>query len=151
MSAFRSILLLAFGALLVCAPVSAETAADRHLTVVTASGPHDFSVEVMRTQPELERGLMFRKTMPQSGGMLFDFGRPQDVAMWMKNTTLPLDMLFIGQDGRVVSVKEDAEPMSEAVIASGGPVTGVLEVNAGTVKRIGAKPGDHVRHPMFKE
>ena len=151
MSAFRSVLLLAFGALLVCAPVRAETAADRHLTIVTVSGPHEFSVEVMRSQPELERGLMFRKTMPQSDGMLFDFGRPQDVAMWMKNTYLPLDMLFIDQDGRVISVKEDAKPMSEAIIASGGPVTGVLEVNAGTIRRIGARPGDIVRHPMFKE
>ncbi len=151
MSAFRSVVFLTFGVLLFCAPVSAETAADRHLTIVTASGPHDFSVEVMRSQPDLERGLMFRKAMPQSDGMLFDFGRPQDIAMWMKNTYLPLDMLFIGQDGRVVSIKEDAKPMSEAIIASGGPVTGVLEVNAGTARRIGARPGDLVRHPMFKE
>lgn len=117
--------------------------------VVTSSGDHPFSVEVMRTEPELERGLMYRRHLSKNAGMLFDFGAPRSVTMWMKNTILPLDMLFVGQDGRIVSVKENAEPQSEAIIYSGGLVTGVLEVNAGTARRIGAKPGDVVRHPMF--
>ena len=120
------------------------------LSIDTASGAHHFSVEVMRTREQLERGLMFRRQMSPDRGMLFDFGSPQPVAMWMKNTYLPLDMVFIAADGRVVSVKQNAEPMSEAVIPSGGDVTGVLEINAGTAARIGVKLGDRVVDPMFK-
>ena len=120
------------------------------LSIATASGDHRFTVEVMRTRDQLERGLMFRRQMAPDRGMLFDFGSPQPVSMWMKNTYLPLDMVFIAADGRVVSVKRDAEPMSEAIIPSGGNVLGVLELNAGTAARIGLQPGDHVADPMFK-
>ncbi len=120
------------------------------LSIVTASGPHHFTVDVMRTRDELERGLMFRRELSADRGMLFDFGAPQRVNMWMKNTYLPLDMVFIAPDGRVVSVKRDATPMSEDIIPSGGDVLGVLEVKAGTAARIGVKPGDRVVDPMFK-
>ena len=120
------------------------------LSIVTSSGPHHFSVEVMRTRDELERGLMFRNTMPPDRGMLFDFGEPQEVTMWMKNTVLALDMVFISKDGHIVSIKKNATPFSLATIPSGGEVLGVLEVNAGTAARIGAKPGDTVVDPMFK-
>ncbi len=120
------------------------------LTITTASGPHHFAVEVMRTPDELERGLMFRREMASDHGMLFDFGSPQPVTMWMKNTYLSLDMVFIASDGRIVSVKRDAEPLSEKTIPSGGNVLGVLELDAGTAKRIGLKPGDLVADPMFK-
>ena len=118
------------------------------LSVVTASGPHHITVEVMRTRDELERGLMFRKTMAADHGMLFDFGEPQPVTMWMKNTVLPLDMLFIAKDGRIVSIKHNATPFSLAEIPSGGIVLGVLEVNAGTANRIGPTPGDGVLDPL---
>lgn len=151
MTLFRFALIATLSVLLAGSHAQAETAAERHLTVVTASGPHDFSVEVMRSRAELERGLMFRKEMQPAAGMLFDFGRPQEVSMWMKNTYLPLDMLFIGKDGHVVSVKRNAKPMSEDIIDSGGAVTGVLEINAGVAAGIGVKPGDLVRHPMFKD
>ena len=127
----------------------AEAAVD-DLTITTATGPHHFAVEVMRTRDELERGLMFRREMANDRGMLFDFGSPQPVTMWMKNTYLPLDMVFIASNGRVVSVKQDAEPLSEKTIPSGGDVLGVLELDAGTAKRIGLKPGDRVSDPMFK-
>ena len=127
----------------------ADAAVD-DLTITTASGPHHFAVEVMRTRDELERGLMFRREMAPDHGMLFDFGSPQPVTMWMKNTYLPLDMVFIASDGRIVSVKRDAEPLSEKTIPSGGNVLGVLELDAGTAKRIGLKPGDLVADPMFK-
>lgn len=120
------------------------------LVIETASGPHHFAVDVMRTREQLERGLMFRRELAPDHGMLFDFGSPQPVSMWMKNTYLPLDMVFIAADGRVVSVKRDAAPMSEAIIPSGGLVTGVLEVNAGTAAKIGLAPGDHVSDPMFR-
>ena len=122
---------------------------ETRLEIVTASGPHPFDIEVMRSEPDLEKGLMFRRHMDADKGMLFDFGEPQQVTMWMKNTYLPLDMVFIAKTGTVLSVKENAEPMSEHIIGSGGLVTGVLELNAGTAKRIGVKVGDHVRHPMF--
>ena len=120
------------------------------LTIQTASGAHHFTVEVMRSRDELERGLMFRREMAADHGMLFDFGSPQPVSMWMKNTYLPLDMVFIASDGRVVSVKQNAQPLSEAIIPSGGDVLGVLELNGGAAARIGVKAGDHVADPMFK-
>jgi uncharacterized protein len=119
------------------------------LEIVTASGTHEFSVEVMRTGPQLERGLMFRRFLPQDRGMLFDFGTERPVMMWMKNTYLPLDMIFIGRAGKVVGLAENTEPLSEKIISSGAPAYGVLEVNAGTAARIGLRIGDSVHHPLF--
>ncbi|RYB02066.1 DUF192 domain-containing protein [Lichenibacterium ramalinae] len=131
------------------APAPSRAATD-DLVIATSSGAHHFAVDVMRTRDELERGLMFRRQLDADRGMLFDFGTSQPVSMWMKNTYLPLDMVFIAADGRVVSVKRNAEPLSETIIPSGGDVLGVLEVNAGTAARIGVKPGDRVSDPMFK-
>ena len=119
------------------------------LEIVTASGTHEFSVEVMRSEPQRERGLMFRRFLPQERGMLFDFATERPVMMWMKNTYLPLDMIFIGRAGKVVGLAENTEPLSEKIIPSGAPAYGVLEVNAGTAARIGLKIGDSVRHPLF--
>jgi uncharacterized protein len=119
------------------------------LEIITSSGTHEFSVEVMRSGPQRERGLMFRRYLPQDRGMLFDFGGERSVMMWMKNTYLPLDMIFIGRSGKVVGLAENAEPLSEKIIPSGAPAYGVLEVNAGTAARIGLKIGDSVRHPLF--
>jgi hypothetical protein len=119
------------------------------LTIVTASGPHKFSVEVMRTDEERARGLMFRRFMPQDRGMLFDFKRTEPVAMWMKNTYLPLDMVFIDKSGRVVNVAQNAEPLSERIIPSGAPVYSVLELNAGVARALGLKSGDRVEHALF--
>jgi uncharacterized membrane protein (UPF0127 family) len=149
MNAIRSVFsVLAIGAVL-SLPALAQEARDT-LTIVTATGSHPFKVETMRTDAELERGLMFRRKMAADRGMLCDFGSPRVVTMWMKNTYLPLDMVFIAGDGHVVSVKENAEPLSETTISSGDAALGVLEVNAGTAKRIGLKPGDSVENPMFK-
>jgi uncharacterized protein len=119
------------------------------LVIETASGPHEFSVEVMRTGLQRERGLMFRRYLPQDRGMLFDFGIERPIMMWMKNTYLPLDMIFIGRTGKVSGIAQDAEPLSQKIIPSGAPAYGVLEVNAGTAARIDLKIGDRVRHPMF--
>jgi uncharacterized membrane protein (UPF0127 family) len=120
------------------------------LDFVTTSGTHHFSVEVMRTDAQRERGLMFRRFMPPDRGMLFDFKEEQPVMMWMKNTYLPLDMVFISRSGIVKSIAENTEPMSERIIPSGGPVYAVLELNAGTAARINLKPGDRVMQSMFK-
>jgi len=119
------------------------------LEIVTSTGPHNFSVEVMRTPEELEKGLMFRRFLPDERGMLFDFKVEKPVMMWMKNTYLPLDMIFIAKSGKVVSITQHAEPMSEKIISSGKPTYSVLEVNAGTVSKIGLKVGDEVHHPLF--
>lgn len=128
----------------------APSAAIEPLDITTATGPHHFGVEVMRTDAEREKGLMFRRFMPSDRGMLFDFKAEQPVMMWMKNTYLPLDMVFISRDGTVTNVATNAEPLSERIIPSGGPVYAVLELNAGTASRIGLKSGDHVRAALFQ-
>jgi len=147
---FCAALVLYIGVLARAEDVSKQTQPGlEKLEIVTASGSHDFYVEVMRTEPERERGLMFRRFMPQDRGMLFDFKSERPVMMWMKNTFLPLDMIFIARSGKVVGLKENAEPLSEAIIPSGAPTFGVLEVNAGTAAKIGLKIGDLVRHSLF--
>jgi uncharacterized membrane protein (UPF0127 family) len=119
------------------------------LEIVTSSGRHEFSVEVMRSESQRERGLMFRRFLPQDRGMLFDFAAERPVMMWMKNTYLPLDMIFISPSGKVVGIAANTVPLSEKIIPSGAPAYGVLEVNAGTAARIGLQIGDIVRHPIF--
>ncbi len=119
------------------------------LVIVTASGRHPFLVEVMRTEDQRERGLMFRRSLAADRGMLFDFKSERRVDMWMKNTFLPLDMIFIAKNGRVAAIAENAEPLSERIISSGAPAYGVLELNAGAAARIGVAIGDKVEHPIF--
>lgn len=128
----------------------APVAPTEPLTIVTQGGPRPFAVEVMRDDAGRSRGLMFRRHMAPDHGMLFDFERNEPVTMWMKNTYLPLDMVFIQKDGTVLRVAADTEPLSTAIIPSNGPVQAVLELNAGTAARLGIKPGDRVEHAMFK-
>jgi uncharacterized membrane protein (UPF0127 family) len=106
-------------------------------------------VEVADTPGERARGLMFRRSMPEDQGMLFDFHTETPVMMWMKNTYIPLDMVFVSRQGRVIHVATDAEPMSERVISSNGPAYAVIELNAGVARKIGLRVGDEVRHPAF--
>jgi uncharacterized membrane protein (UPF0127 family) len=117
------------------------------LVLKTETGEHRFSIEVARTAQEKALGLMFRRSMPADSGMLFLYGRSQPVAMWMKNTFISLDMVFIGADGRVHRIESHTEPLSTDLIASGGPVVAVLELNAGEADKIGLKPGDQVLYP----
>ena len=144
---------IALSTLAVLGLVAAITAAHAEtlepLTIRTATGEHRFSVEVMRTDSERAQGLMFRRYMPADRGMLFDFKTVEPVSMWMKNTYLPLDMVFIRADGTIARITADTEPESTRIIPSGEPVLGVLELNAGTAAKIGAKPGDKVVHPLF--
>lgn len=119
------------------------------LTIDTATGAHRFKVEVMRTEPDRERGLMFRKTMARDHGMLFEYEHEQPVAFWMHNTYLPLDLIFVDRSGRVINVAHDAKPMDDSLIPSAAPALGVLEVDAGVAAAIGLKPGDTIRHKMF--
>lgn len=110
---------------------------------------HSFAVEVASTREQLSRGLMFRKAMAADAGMLFDFGRIQPVSMWMKNTLIPLDMLFVAADGKIAGIAERTVPGSLATIDSPGPIRAVIEFNGGTASRLGLKPGDRVVHPLF--
>jgi uncharacterized membrane protein (UPF0127 family) len=119
------------------------------LEIVSKSGVQVFSVEVMRTPEERAKGLMYRRELPEGRGMLFDFSPEQNVSMWMKNTYISLDMIFIRADGRILRIAENTTPESEAIIPAGGPVRGVLEVIAGTSKKYGIAPGDRVAHPLF--
>jgi uncharacterized membrane protein (UPF0127 family) len=141
--------LLALIALAATPPTPHAQEALEKLEIVTASGTYPFSVEVMRTREQLSQGLMYRRYMPDDRGMLFDFKTEQPVQFWMKNTYLPLDMIFISKVGKIVSIAENTEPLSEKLVPSGAPVSGVLEVNAGTAARIQAKPGDTVRASIF--
>ncbi len=137
-------------ALLAChAKAQLSQAKIEPLEVVTARGVFHFDVEIADSDPARERGLMYRKSLPSDHGMLFDFDMARPVAFWMKNTLIPLDMLFIGADGRVVSIAHDAAPLSETPIDSGGSVRGVLEIAGGRAAQIGAAPGDRVKHRIF--
>lgn len=128
---------------------AAEPFATSSLSLVTAKGRFRFTVEMALDAAQRAQGLQFRETLAAHAGMLFDYERPQPVTMWMKNTLVPLDMLFIAADGRVVNIAADTVPKSLAPISSAGPVRAVLEVNAGTAARLGIEPGDRVIHPIF--
>ena len=120
------------------------------LEVVTSSGSHVFQVEIANSEASRETGLMNRRFMPADRGMLFEFPSEEPVSFWMKNTYIPLDMIFIRRDGAVVAIVANAEPLSETTIPSGAPCIGVLEVNGGVAASIDLKPGDKVVHPFFK-
>jgi uncharacterized membrane protein (UPF0127 family) len=128
--------------------VTAAATDDLVAVIEAGSGEHRFTIEVADTPDERARGLMFRESMAADAGMLFDYGSDQTgVAFWMKNTPLPLDMIFIRADGTITQVAADTTPFSLEPIASREPVRFVLEVNAGTAAKLGIKPGDRLRHP----
>ncbi|MFB9265528.1 DUF192 domain-containing protein [Bradyrhizobium erythrophlei] len=126
-----------------------EAATFQPLEIVTKSGVHVFSVEMATTDDEKQTGLMYRKELPDGKGMLFDFSPEQEVSMWMKNTYVSLDMIFIRADGRILRIAEATEPLSTKIIPSRGLAKGVLEVVAGTAQKYGIQPGDRVAHPLF--
>ncbi|MBR0828475.1 DUF192 domain-containing protein [Bradyrhizobium manausense] len=119
------------------------------LEIVTKSGVQVFAVEMATTEEEKQTGLMYRKELADGKGMLFDFSPEQEVTMWMKNTYIPLDMIFIRADGRILRIAENTEPMSTKIIPSGGLAKAVLEVPGGTAQKYGIRPGDRVAHPLF--
>jgi uncharacterized membrane protein (UPF0127 family) len=131
------------------AGVGAKAASIQPLEIVTKTGVQVFSVELATTDQEKETGLMYRKELPDGKGMLFDFSPEQQISMWMKNTYISLDMIFIRADGRILRIAENTEPESTKIISSGGLAKGVLEVIAGTARKYGIAPGDRVAHPLF--
>jgi len=120
------------------------------LEIATATGVHKFEVEIASDEASRAAGLMNRRYMAADHGMLFEFDRDEPQTFWMKNTYIPLDMIFISRAGTVTHVVTNAEPLSERVIPSGPPCAAVLELNGGTAAAIGLKIGDRVRHPFFK-
>jgi uncharacterized membrane protein (UPF0127 family) len=119
------------------------------LTIISASGPHRFKVELAETPAQMTQGLMFRTSLAPDAGMLFDYKQPTVATMWMRNTLIPLDMLFVDAQGRIVNIHQRAVPQSLDVIAATAPVRAVIELNGGTASRFGIEPGDRVVHPIF--
>ncbi|MBV9991879.1 MAG: DUF192 domain-containing protein [Alphaproteobacteria bacterium] len=143
----RAVLLsLAFAAGLATAACALPTTT---LSIDTASGHPSFKVEMANDPASQERGLMYRKAMAADAGMLFDFHKEQMVTFWMKNTILPLDLIFIRADGTISSIAGNAVPYSEAPIPSSEPIRAVLEINAGRAKALGIEPGDRVKAAIF--
>lgn len=141
----------ALGGLGRSSPLLAEVAvtATEPLQIMTAKGPVSFNVEVAATPAQQTVGLMYRTQLADTGGMLFLHGAPREVTMWMRNTYIPLDMLFITSDGTIHRIEAMTEPLSEDIIASKGPVAAVLELAGGAAARLGIKAGDKVRHRHF--
>jgi uncharacterized protein len=144
---------LAIAAFLILAALGARAEfakfATSTLTIDTAAGPQHFTIELALTPQEQEQGLMYRQSLAADAGMLFLFPETRTAIFWMKNTLIPLDMLFIAGDGRIADIHERAVPLSEAMIPSKQPVRAVLELNGGTVARLGIKLGDIVHHKLF--
>ena len=120
-----------------------------HLAIETSLGRFEFIVEVADTPSTWRQGLQRRRQLAANAGMLFNFLQPRAISMWMKDTLISLDMIFIDARGAVVNIAEKTVPLSTATITSNGPVLAVLEVNAGTAARLGIQPGDRVVHPLF--
>nr|WP_070959613.1 DUF192 domain-containing protein [Hyphomonas sp. Mor2] len=120
------------------------------LTIIGAEASHQFSVEVANDPDEISFGLMERESMDADKGMLFDFSPPREPAMYMKNTLIPLDMLFIGTDGNIEMIARNTLPGSLRTISPGVPVRAVLELNGGLAAELDIQPGDTVQHPIFE-
>lgn len=125
-------------------PVDAQA-----LNIQTASGEKSFGLEIADTDQKRSAGLMYRKDFPADRAMIFVFGEERPVMMWMANTPLPLDMLFVRNDGSIARVAENTVPFSKDIVASGEPVAFVIEVNAGIAAKLGIKAGDTVKHRII--
>ena len=141
----------AFGLAAQVTPASAqEKAQEEVLELVTASGTHALDVELATTPEKQALGLMYRTSLAPNKGMLFFHeGKPRELTMWMRNTYIPLDMVFIRADGTVHHIAARTEPFSERIISSQGPVQAVLEIGGGMAEKLGLKPGDTIRHRFF--
>ena len=145
-----TVLFVMAAACLVMPSPAARGAEQQTLEIASKTGVHVFAVELAVTDEERARGLMYRRSVPEAYGMLFDFKRDQEVDMWMKNTYVSLDMIFIQSDGRIRRIAENTETESDKIIPSGGQVRAVLEVAAGTAKKLGIGPGDRVAATIFR-
>jgi uncharacterized membrane protein (UPF0127 family) len=158
--ALALVVLALFSSALVAAPAQAWQAKPKPASVaasakldtveiLTSRGRVKFTVELAVTKAEQQRGLMFRKSLAPDRGMLFPYNPPQRAAFWMKNTLIPLDILYIAPDGRVLSIARNAVPHDETPLPSGGVVRGVLEIPGGRAAQLGILPGDRVLNKIF--
>jgi uncharacterized membrane protein (UPF0127 family) len=139
-------------ALLLALPASAEEAcAPATLDLRDPDGTLRFQVEVVDDEAERSRGLMFRESLPRFAGMLFVYESPQPVAFWMRNTLIPLDMLFFDGAGRLARIKADARPHDETPVVGGEAIRYVLEINGGLAAELGIEPGAEIRHPALDQ
>ena len=130
----------------------AEFGPPEKLVIETRTGQiHTFQVELAIKPNQWAQGLMNRESMAEDAGMLFIFPDVSPKSFWMKNTLIPLDMLFLNADGSIYSIHENAKPLDPTSIRSGGPVKAVLELNGGASKKLGLKPGDRILHPLLNE
>lgn len=143
---FAALLLFGAGA----AEAQLATFEKSELTIVSGGKRHPFQIELATSSEQMAQGLMFRRQMAPDAGMLFLHREERELSMWMKNTFIPLDMIFIAADGRITRIAQRTVPQSLATISSEGVALAVLELNAGTAERLGIKPGDRVEHPGFK-
>jgi uncharacterized protein len=119
------------------------------LVIAAMDGPRSYFIEVADDSSERAVGMMFRKTAEPGRAMLFDFGETRPVTMWMRNTFVPLDIVFIGEDAKIAKISANTEPLSLAIIGSLEPVRFVLELAAGVARRDGLRVGDSVEHPAI--
>lgn len=145
---FITIFLL-FGCAVFAGAAGADPMTVTPLEVRTPDSTHVFTVEIADDSDEISFGLMGRETLDKDKGMLFDFGTPRDPAMYMKNTIIPLDMLFIAADGEIEMIARNTVPGSLRTISAGIAVKAVLEINAGLAAELDISPGDKVIHPVF--
>lgn len=131
-------------------PTHATTLRQEPLEITTSKATIRFTVEIADTEATRNRGMMYRKSLAPDKGMLFDFKTPREAAFWMRNTLIPLDIIFITQDGRILTIARNAVPHSEVPIPSGGVIRGVLELAGGRAAQLGIYPGDRVKHRIFK-
>jgi uncharacterized membrane protein (UPF0127 family) len=142
------ILLLLAAMFLAAVPVVAAAKTER-LVIEAAAGERVFDVEVVREEKDRNRGLMYRKHLARNAGMLFDYDPPQNVAFWMKNTYISLDIIFIDPTGKIITIAAKTTPLSLERIPSHGVARGVLEIKGGLAEKLGIKVGDRVRHALF--
>jgi uncharacterized protein len=128
---------------------TSDSRSDSTIIIATRDAQHVFTIEIARTPAEMERGLMYRERLDADRGMLFLYEDDREVAFWMKNTLIPLDLIFADASGRIVAIAERAVPLSTALIPSPGPVRAVLEVNGGTARRLHIQVGDRLLHPAL--
>ncbi|KCZ94430.1 DUF192 domain-containing protein [Hyphomonas johnsonii] len=138
-----------FAALLCLVPAAFAQLETGPLVIDTGDSIHKFTVELANEPDEIRTGLMDRAEMAPNAGMIFDFGQPREASMWMKNTLIPLDMLFLDSDGKIIAIARNAVPGSLRTIGPGVPVKGVLELNGGRSEALGIEPGDTVKHAIF--
>lgn len=147
-----SAFLIGLGLLLMpAAGIAAGGAATELLTIRSAKAAHEFHVELAVTPDQQRRGLMYRRSLAPDAGMLFLYENGSKITMWMANTYIPLDMVFIGASGRITHIVERTVPESTELIGSNGPVRAVLELNGGTTSRLGIRVGDRVEYPALRQ